>query len=430
MLCGKPVDSVFTYDTPTYVNIRDARLGIMHYVLLFAIAIYVVVYQVLYSGQHLRAEPPIGAVSFQIQRPIFTNQEDWWSASDFDRADTPMKFPPISELTYCAVSNQTYPPGIGFQRACRYADEDDLTVVSETSILITTRVTEMRMTKVCGSFVNATSNCTNVYQPISGTNVTSYTIQPEDFVIMLDHEVRTATTGVHGKSVSFRGAKMAQKDGSTVSVTDVKKRDVMSIRSLLEAAGMSLDQRVSGLFDANSTGRYTGVTLQVKVLYENYENWKFLPGDVRYSYSVEVGSVYKALHTTTMLDDTTRFWQNRHGVTIQVVQMGRLCSFSLLQMTVFLASALALVTIAHLVVDTVATRLLPERQYFGSAKYQGTETRPLVREFILYRKQQGLPEPATYEEFKSQFREWQQPRQDELESKEDGSHVPLISPRK
>ena len=44
-------NDLFAYTTPKLVRIHDKRLGILNYVLMFGILIYVVVYNILYSNQ-------------------------------------------------------------------------------------------------------------------------------------------------------------------------------------------------------------------------------------------------------------------------------------------------------------------------------------------------------------------------------------------
>jgi hypothetical protein len=259
---------------------------------------------------------------------------------------------------------------------------------------------------------------------------------------MFDHEVFTPTTGITGKSTDYSDAEILIKGGGSISKNtnsgyeEIRDRDVISIRTLMQAGGVnSLDDPTSGLFDADSSYRYSGAVLLVKIKYWNYLPWHFAPTDLQYSYEVAVGYVYRARHTATMINDTTRFWENKHGLTIQVIQMGQLSKLDTLQLTVFLASALALLTVANILVDTVATRLLPEKHYFDSVKYQVTESRPLVTEFMAHRKKQGLAPPANYDEFKDLLRDWQQPSEDNFgisdgrEQDQGGPNVPLLPSR-
>eukprot|EP00694_Reclinomonas_americana_P001541 EC786072.1.p1 GENE.EC786072.1~~EC786072.1.p1 ORF type:complete len:125 (+),score=16.38 EC786072.1:33-407(+) len=86
-------DDVFSYSTLKLVNIRDHRLGCVHYVALVFIFIYVVVYNGVVKRGYLAVETPDGGIELNISRP----------------SDPPL---PPTEYPYWSASPDPYIPGI------------------------------------------------------------------------------------------------------------------------------------------------------------------------------------------------------------------------------------------------------------------------------------------------------------------------------
>lgn len=62
-----------SYETVKYVYIKDARLGILRSILLFAIVLYVVVFELWAQGGWLESAPVVGVVRFSLQQPTVEN---------------------------------------------------------------------------------------------------------------------------------------------------------------------------------------------------------------------------------------------------------------------------------------------------------------------------------------------------------------------
>jgi len=406
-LCGKPMASLFSFSTPVFINIQDERLGILHYVLMLGLVGYVIIYQIFYEGLHLKTEPPLGSVSFQLKRPTVVADVDWWNASDAGRVTSNSSFKTPSVLSYCLGT--LVPPAIQ-QRNCRYLDEEDIAQIIGGTCVVSTRVSTMTQQLLCVRPPSINESCVNIYQPL--TSESWFVVEPEEYEVMLDHEVFTATTGVYGKANDPAAVStLRMLDGTAVHPADgsgyqrIFYRDTLTIKQLMLAAGVtSLDMASQGLFDTNSTLRYTGITILLKIKYSNYQPWGFVQGPVTYEYEVSQGNVYQAHHKTFMLDNVTRMFENRHGITISVAQIGKLSSFDPLSLTTFFASALALLTITNVIVDRIALWFLREGKMYEKAKYMQTETRDDIAEFLQHRKQEGKGEIQDYDTFREELK--------------------------
>jgi hypothetical protein len=400
--------SLFSFSTPVFINIQDERLGILHYLLMLGLVGYVIVYQIFYSGLHLKTEPPIGSVSFQLKRPTVIADVDWWNASDAGRVNSTSKFKAPADLRYCLGSSVLPKPPQ--QRNCRYLDEEDIVDIVGETCVISTRVSTMTQRLLCTKPPSVNDSCTNLYVPL--LSEAWFVVEPEEFEVMLDHEVFTATTGIYGKaSDTTSQSSMRLQDGTymyPVPDTGYQRlftRDTISLRQLMAAAGVTdLDAAAQGLFDSGSSMRYTGITILLKVKYSNYQPWSFVQSHVTYEYEVSQGAVYQAHHKTFLLDNQTRMFENRHGITLSVAQIGKLSSFDPLVLTTFMASALALLTVTNIIVDRIALWFLREGKMYGKAKYLQTETRDDIADFLAFRKAEGKTDIPDYDTARDELR--------------------------
>lgn len=86
-------DNVFKYCTPKYVYIRDAKLGMMKYTMMGLIFFYVIVYNILYTCDHLAPHHARGFGNIQMYHPV-----DDCDALD---AECLAKWHNIGTLPYC-----------------------------------------------------------------------------------------------------------------------------------------------------------------------------------------------------------------------------------------------------------------------------------------------------------------------------------------
>jgi hypothetical protein len=87
------LDQIFQFATPKYVYLRDAKLGITKYTLMLLIFLYVVIYEILYTCDHLVPHHAQGFGQITMNHPV----DD---CDDLDR-DCQNKFDNIVTLKYC-----------------------------------------------------------------------------------------------------------------------------------------------------------------------------------------------------------------------------------------------------------------------------------------------------------------------------------------
>lgn len=87
------LDNIFKFCTPKYVYIRDAKLGILKYAFMAAIFAYVVVYQILYTCDHLKPHHAAGFGNIRLEEPL--------AECDADDAPCHAQFDNIANLKYC-----------------------------------------------------------------------------------------------------------------------------------------------------------------------------------------------------------------------------------------------------------------------------------------------------------------------------------------
>ena len=173
-----------TYETVKYVNIKDARLAILRSFLLFAIVIYVGVFEMWGQGGWLESSPVVGVVRFSLQQPTVNN------CSPNDEV-CQNAFQPLTELPYCQQAtkndgNTTGYPGTLYP--CEIYEATNAQIVSEKSIAIITRASTRKEELVCGE---ADMVCPRTYNATS-TEHKFYTAQSEAFTILFDHSVTSS----------------------------------------------------------------------------------------------------------------------------------------------------------------------------------------------------------------------------------------------
>jgi hypothetical protein len=144
----------------------------------------------------------------------------------------------------------------------------------------------------------------------------------------------------------------------------------MSIGALLDIANMTLDH----------LDRYEGMDLVVHVVYHNTNQWSFLPGEKRYTYTVSTvpgeqsAKVERVAYQDQFTEDIKKSGADRllvdeHGIFIKVVITGKIGWFDFSQLLVVLTSSFTLMAGVRFVVDTTATHnwspLVRKEEYYG-----------------------------------------------------------------
>ena len=398
---GKDFDYVFAYPSVKMVAIQDARLGVLKYLLITLIVLYVAIVQLWKDGGYLETEKVSGVARFTLQQPTVDDCSPTSSGCK-------NKFTPLPALSYCDQAT-TLDYETGTKYPCRYYDNIGLQTIFDTSIFVATRITERRESLVCDSpDSDSTSDlgwntCPHIYNLTAGTSeLTYYPADAESFSVLFDASVMATELDLKGESANENGLLYVESNDSLCKANPTSTNaffdgdltnhapcfikpnrtsgnlDYFLLEVLMQAAGSSLD----AVSSSGNTYRYDGVTLVVEVEYSNIRSWSGLSGAITYQYTPYLLSAtsYKLYDVIWEGDPTTaggyrqnRTLLNKHGVKVDLVQSGNLAAFSFSVLLVSLTTSLTLLAVATVITDYVALYLMPDRVKYDAAKYEWTE---------------------------------------------------------
>ncbi|KAF2069905.1 hypothetical protein CYY_008776 [Polysphondylium violaceum] len=353
-------DSLFSYQTVKIVRIRDKRLGILHLSFMGAIILYIVIVTILLQQQYLAIQTPIGSIRNSLLAPANRSQY----------------------LPYC--QNSTNLNYNGFPtKECQYWDE---TLVmyppsSEYSLFITTRVSSSTQE----TFNNCSLtefNCT--YVNVANSTKDFYIADVDTFTVLVDHTMAAPTLGIQynakqlpGFMLNSKGKKITLTPPNIVGVVD--QYDILTLDAILNAADIaSLDS--PGFSNSSRSIRDDGMLLFCFITYSN--TFTYSTSKYRYTYEFHLieDTKFKIVEPIYLDDVNHRYIFNRHGVRIIFIQTGQLGKFDFQTSLLTFVSGIGLLTVATLVVDIIAVRLLPQRNKYSMMKYQdsGLKRKPLL----------------------------------------------------
>ena len=230
---------ILSYDTVKYVSIQDSRLGVLRYVLMLLILLYVGCIEMYANGGYLFSDSIHGVLRFTVQQPTIQNCDPF---NENSASSCENSFRPREEFTYCKqysifknISNDMNDNDDyhGNVYPCQYYEAINAQIITETSVTIITRGKLLNQSFVCGNDddededgawnhsslanLNTNGSCPHTYQTIvptssfpnstTPTNTTTtttaitpfYVTQSEAFTILIDHAV-TATKLCHMSS--------------------------------------------------------------------------------------------------------------------------------------------------------------------------------------------------------------------------------------
>ena len=268
---------ILSYDTVKYVSIQDSRLGVLRYLLMLLILLYVGYIEMYANGGYLFSDTIHGVLRFTVQQPTIHNCDPFNENSLFSCENN---FRPLQELSYCQQQNSS---SILFNHSnddnhnngtndddstndddiddyhgniypCQYYEAINAQIITETSVTIITRGKVLNQTFICGggnenddnvwnnsrsanSISTGSTNeitCPHTYQTIlppsfpfitnTNTNTTNttttiipfYVAQSEAFTILIDHAV-TATKLCRMSSSAVTSSSLSYACSSTSS---------------------------------------------------------------------------------------------------------------------------------------------------------------------------------------------------------------------
>lgn len=298
-----------------------------------------------------------------------------------------------------SVRDASFPAALSVADAHDRADWDSNDIVSPVTgsevMYIGTRVQESNSTLQCQFPARGEAPCLHTYETACNK---SFTVEPscaedevavtnyfvadiERYTVLLDHSVRSPTqANVHGDSSSMTG-NLVSCNGTVIKPDKTPtQQDILSLGQLLRAAwhgttcGVDLDTP-SSVQSSGNTSRYDGIVLVVNIVYKNVEPWLGQQSNITYEYNtnVLVGTKSKVARQIFVDYPKTRVIRDMHGIKLVAEQSGELGSFDATTLLLQLAASTALLTVATLVVDQLAVRVLPWRKAYKHAKFDEIE---------------------------------------------------------
>lgn len=396
------LDDLFAYSTAKCVKIRDARLGILHYFLMLCIALYVVVYDLLYNLGYYKMTAAANTVRLTLQEPTNNCNPNKPKCQD--------AFAPLSSLPYCCNSSCTtigtycscpWSPGKQLYN-CTYLDGNDASTVRETSIMVTSlthQYLETRNQSCFTSYPFGANTCSKVW--ILDQEFLYYTASVESYTMLIDHSVIMPSVGISATSTAMVGALYVNASGphpeiqsqlcdanpTAVSSLDGPLTnsapcyippnktkdglDFFTLDVLLQSMGISLEDTA----DSGASTRYDGLVATLTIQYSNTRQWRGLTDKIRYTYvpAVVPGSSFKVTQLSQGPTPSKRVQLDQHGILVEVLAGGTLATFSFSNLLVQLTTSLTLLAMATVGVNYLAMYALKYRHYYSEAIIETTE---------------------------------------------------------
>jgi hypothetical protein len=427
------IDDVFAYSSAKRVRIRDHRLGLLYYLFLLGVVAYIGVYTLAYNLAYLQFAEPEGMVTFSLQAPTV-------GGCNPSKPSCRDKFTDSTQLKYCCQPNCTADPlehgacKCGFSPTknleCIFVDGETASQEFRSSIFIETRRSASRETRnaSCGA---TSTQCDHLW--IVDSTTSSYVNSLDQFTLSVDHiavvprEFYKKSRDIQGflyvatQDDSIRQNELCKsRNGVVDPYSDVLKPtapcyikpteadasyklDIFTIDELITAGGtlFGLDEPAAS---ETKSIRYAGMRLIMSVYYMNTRPWRGIT-DTRYYY-VASAMTKSSYGLKTVQDDPvvpgqpqTRTSLHRHGILVQANVDGKIGSFFFNNLIVQLAASAAMLSVAVVVVDILATNFLKYRQYYSHHMFEDTpdfsdveQLSQLTTEELRHQcREQGLP---------------------------------------
>lgn len=323
-------DELFAYETAKVVTIKDKRLGILYYFFILVITLYIG-YSIITESLYLKRSDPIAS---------------------FINAELDSTIQNVTEPQYC--KNSTI--------SCVYWPTSRIYQTVENGIFITSRISVSTLNPLpnCDSLIATDPRCAASIQNsqqfyISNVEYASLKLS-HGFIKQYKSSFFDPFKFTYStvNSFSTRGS-LAYASGSKQEQTSLV--DSFTVQQLLDAAG-------SSRFD-----RFNGTHISVPVDYEfspftNTLSYTYIP-IIQGPLISRSESFLHANGSTTII--------TRYGIFINFGISGSIGDFDVITLLINFTAALALVSIATFVVDTLLLYFLPKKKIYKRAKYETTE---------------------------------------------------------
>jgi len=371
------IDDLASYSTFKVLYIRDRRPGILYYLFLLSIIIYVIGYAVLYKKEFFKVEQPYGGVRLDFQKPLpaFTNSSYCSSNENFtcepiSHADYNMCIQSQTPLS-STTENITAPT-----LPCYYWDAYDAVkpYTEQTAILLPTMLFMEKQQLLCNL---SDIDCSYTTYETDGPY---FTPDVERWTLLIDHSMVALNSKISRTGRELLGSIVNQNNQvlnfttPTTQIGEQNQFDIISLEQILQAGGInSLDQVFQG--NCNTTIRYSGIVIIVSLTYNNV---RLNDDRITYLYRISpiTTSSFTSIQTIEPLlsnnDTVERLMVTRNGVRLIFIQSGTIGVFNFQNLLLSLVSGLGLLIIAQELVDQLALRILPQRRIYRKFKYENT----------------------------------------------------------
>ena len=430
-------DDLFAYTTTRLVVIRDRRLGLLRFALLFSCFVWVVVYQ-LYVKRGWADETPLSGGSLVLGINPTRNDKGEKHCHCYGGKESPLcgkeecydDFTNSSDLPYCKLSTLPYAHD---KKDCIWVDANNVITEYASTLFMATQI-EYKYQEFnsnlseSGSYINpltADGAYGNLWLDVPHSekpteyNREFYITDVEKYTLLIQHATneRPELTSEHIESGHLKSKNREQcvqlygensdkiyKDQKGEDVfyckveperthdchrcTDATCRekecgyDVYEVRTLLLAGLTSaevhlLDDKVTG---ATHTGeeipfRGHGLTLNVHIVYTDIDKHAvFGIGDLSYYYNIEIfkGPENSHHYNEEIIKGKKRILTVKHGIAIIPDVQGYEHHFNPQSVLVCLTSALGLLSMVTLLVETIMLKAMPLSKYYTAMKYERT----------------------------------------------------------
>eukprot|EP01112_Ceratiomyxa_fruticulosa_P019661 TRINITY_DN648_c0_g1_i2.p1 TRINITY_DN648_c0_g1~~TRINITY_DN648_c0_g1_i2.p1 ORF type:complete len:567 (-),score=116.47 TRINITY_DN648_c0_g1_i2:176-1876(-) len=383
------LDNLLAYKSVKVVKIRDRRLGVLHFLFIFA-AVFFTSYQTIYIeegwAQH---DTAVGSVKLGLLLPK-------------------QQLTPPAYIPYCSPDCENYS---GDEPNCNCILWDNADVVypeeQEYSIFVATTVGLIyNQTKQNGcNTVDGDIVCT---APWSDGSFAAYNlILVNTYLLDVFHGAVAPVfyqddlyadrlTGAWLKESTSLWGQMLDQSNNVLFNGEVGMSDQFSLDTILQAAGVTFE----GI-------RETGGILSVSVIYgdcsklilssdkQSTEFCKKYKSSIvgsmnyyQYRASWIPNSDYYVTRTIYNIDQTERSVRNMTGVRVLFRVTGTQAMFSFPQLLISIVSAYVLLSFATFIVDALVLYVLPGRKLYHKAKYEVTENFGQLRKTVINEKNQ------------------------------------------
>lgn len=376
--------------------IRDHRIGLLYYVLMVGIALYIIVWQLFRDCGYLTMQAPINSARLTLKEP--TN------------------LTAAKDLAYCcsAASVSECEGGTQF---CSYLDGGSASVPMSGRLLVGTQVDWRNVTynEDCFSaalgYPYGADSCSSV---TSDTSIMAQTFVAdiERFTVLIEHTLMkpdgsltlgsTAMNGLLEISLlpdqteytelqnslcrdrngiyplEFPASSGKRTDTAPCYVKAMQSHDgvggldIFEVGELLQAGNMSLDDINEGYYPFTDNFRNTGRTVEIVVQYTNSRPWS---GTIQPYYTYQVRPVYGG-HAVEDMPLSAQVYPNRtykhvHGISLNVVAGGQIADrFDFMTALIQLSASASLLAIATIVMNVLITYLVQMRTYYNDLMFE------------------------------------------------------------